>query len=79
MDVAAKVTSKGQMTSSKPVPETLGLVEGDRVVFRVDEKRAVWAVYLIWRTWLAPSRSGGRARDWWGGRYAVKRVTNLLI
>jgi AbrB family looped-hinge helix DNA binding protein len=43
MDVAAKVTSKGQVTVPKPVRDALGLKEGDDVVFRVDGKRAVLA------------------------------------
>ncbi len=43
MDVAAKVTSKGQITIPKPVRDALGIAEGDRVVFRIDDKRAVLA------------------------------------
>ncbi len=43
MEIAAKVTSKGQITIPKPVREALGIAEGDRVVFRIDEKRAVLA------------------------------------
>lgn len=43
MDVAARITSKGQVTIPKQVREALGLVEGDRIVFRVDGKRAVIA------------------------------------
>ena len=43
MDIAAKVTSKGQITIPKLVREALGIAEGDRVVFRIDEKRAVLA------------------------------------
>lgn len=43
MDIAAKVTSKGQITIPKPVREALGIAEGDRVVSRIDEKRAVLA------------------------------------
>ena len=35
MDIAARVTSKGQITIPKPVREALKLSEGDRVVFRV--------------------------------------------
>jgi AbrB family looped-hinge helix DNA binding protein len=37
MDVAARVTSKGQITIPKPVREALNLGEGDQVVFRVIE------------------------------------------
>jgi AbrB family looped-hinge helix DNA binding protein len=43
MDVPATVTSKGQVTLPKPVREALGLKEGDRVLFRVLEGRAVLA------------------------------------
>ena len=41
MDVAAKVTSKGQVTVPKVVRDALGINEGDQVVFRVDGNRAV--------------------------------------
>jgi AbrB family looped-hinge helix DNA binding protein len=37
MDIAARVTSKGQITIPKPVREALNLSEGDQVVFRVIE------------------------------------------
>ena len=43
MDVAARLTSKGQITLPKPVREALGLQEGDQVVFRVVGDRAVLA------------------------------------
>ena len=43
MDVAAKVTSKGQITLPKPVRDALGLKEGDSVLFRVDGNRATLA------------------------------------
>ena len=43
MDVAAKMSSKGQLTVPKAVREALGLKEGDEVVFRVDGRRAVLA------------------------------------
>ncbi|MGH8874355.1 MAG: AbrB/MazE/SpoVT family DNA-binding domain-containing protein [Acidimicrobiia bacterium] len=43
MDVAAKVTSKGQVTIPKEVREALGIGEGDQVVFRVEEHRAIIA------------------------------------
>jgi antitoxin PrlF len=41
MDVAAKLTSKGQITVPKQVREALGLEAGDAVVFRVHGDRAV--------------------------------------
>jgi antitoxin PrlF len=43
MDVAARLTSKGQVTLPKAVREALGLHEGDQVVFRVEGERAVLA------------------------------------
>lgn len=43
MDVAAKLTSKGQVTVPKAVRDALGLTEGDEVVFRVEGNRAVLA------------------------------------
>jgi antitoxin PrlF len=43
VDVAAKVTSKGQITIPKEVRDALGLAEGDRVVFRVEVNRAILA------------------------------------
>jgi antitoxin PrlF len=44
MDIAARVTSKGQITIPKPVREALKLTAGDRVVFRVVEgERAILA------------------------------------
>ncbi len=43
MDVAAKMTSKGQVTVPKAVRDALGLGVGDEVVFRVDGHRAVLA------------------------------------
>jgi antitoxin PrlF len=41
VDVAAKVTSKGQVTVPKAVRDALGIKEGDAVVFRVEGNRAV--------------------------------------
>lgn len=43
MDVAARVTSKGQITIPKSVRDALGISEGDAIVFRVEEHRAVLA------------------------------------
>jgi antitoxin PrlF len=41
MDVAARLTSKGQVTVPKAVREALDLHEGDEVVFRVRGDHAV--------------------------------------
>ena len=49
MDVAARITSKGQITIPRAVREALGLGEGDHVVFRVEGGRA----------FLARTRPGG--------------------
>ena len=43
MEIAAKLSSKGQLTVPKAVRDALGLAEGDHVVFRVEGKRAVLA------------------------------------
>lgn len=43
MDVAAKLTSKGQITVPKAVREALGLTAGDDVIFRVEGGRATLA------------------------------------
>lgn len=41
MDLAAKVSSKGQVTVPKAVREALGVKEGDEILFRVEGHRAV--------------------------------------
>lgn len=43
MDIAAKLTSKGQITIPKAVRETLGLETGDQVLFRLEGGRAMLA------------------------------------
>lgn len=43
MDVAAKITSKGQITVPKSVRDALGLAPGDMVLFRVSEHHALLA------------------------------------
>jgi len=43
MDVAAKLTSKGQVTLPKPVRDALGLDTGDEILFRVHKGRAILA------------------------------------
>jgi AbrB family looped-hinge helix DNA binding protein len=43
MEIAAKMSSKGQITVPKVVRDALGIGEGDNVVFRVEGNRAVLA------------------------------------
>jgi antitoxin PrlF len=43
VDVAARVTSKGQVTVPKVVRDALGIRDGDEVIFRVEGDRAVLA------------------------------------
>lgn len=43
MDVSATVTAKGQVTIPKQVRDELGLHDGDRLLFRVIDGRAVLA------------------------------------
>ena len=47
MDLAAKVTSKGQITIPKAVRDKLGIAEGDEIVFRVEENRAMAFDYYV--------------------------------
>ncbi len=43
MDARAKVTSKGQVTIPRSVREALDLHEGDELLFRVEQSRALVA------------------------------------
>ena len=43
MEIAARMSSKGQVTVPKAVRDALGIGEGDSVVFRVEGNRAVLA------------------------------------
>jgi antitoxin PrlF len=43
MDSSAKITSKGQVTIPKDVRDALELREGDELLFRVEQSRAVIA------------------------------------
>ncbi|MGL5859433.1 MAG: AbrB/MazE/SpoVT family DNA-binding domain-containing protein [Angustibacter sp.] len=43
MEIAATVSSKGQITIPKQVRDALGIGRGDHVIFRVDGERATLA------------------------------------
>jgi AbrB family looped-hinge helix DNA binding protein len=43
MDIAARLTSKGQITIPKVVRDALSLNSGDKVLFRVEDQRAIMA------------------------------------
>ena len=43
MDARAKITSKGQVTIPRSVREALDLHEGDELLFRVEQSRALVA------------------------------------
>ena len=43
MEIAARLTSKGQVTVPKEIRDALDLHEGDQVVFRIEGRRAVIA------------------------------------
>jgi AbrB family looped-hinge helix DNA binding protein len=73
MDVPATLTSKGQITLPKPVRDALGLKEGDRVLFRVLEGRAVLSkvedfLDLAGSVRVSPEKKGA---DW----QAIKATT----
>ena len=66
MDSAARVTSKGQVTIPKQVREALDLQEGDKVVFRIYEGRAVLSRTpdLLDLAGAVPVPAGKRGADW---------------
>ena len=66
MDSTAKLTSKGQVTIPKSVRDTLGLREGDNVLFRVDGGRAVIAktADLLELAGSVPVPAGKRGTPW---------------
>ncbi len=43
MDLAARATSKGQVTIPKEVRDKLGIAQGDQIVFGVEAHRAMFA------------------------------------
>jgi antitoxin PrlF len=66
MDSTAKITSKGQVTIPKGVRDTLGLREGDELLFRVDGGRAVIAKTqnLLELAGSVPIPAGKRSTPW---------------
>lgn len=66
MDVAARLTSKGQITLPKLVQDALGPNEGDRVVFRVEGSYAVLArtADLLELAGTVPVSPIQQATDW---------------
>ena len=66
MDSTAKMTSKGQVTIPKSVRDTLGLREGDELLFRVAGDRAVIAKTpnLLELAGSVPIPAGKRSTPW---------------
>jgi len=76
MDVAAKVTSKGQVTIPKEVRDALGITKGDQVVFRVEKDRAVLArtPYLLDLAGAVEVPAAKRGAPWDSVRHATRRT-----
>jgi antitoxin PrlF len=66
MDVAAKITSKGQVTVPKSVRDALGVKEGDVLVFRVQGRQATIAVTpdILDLAGVVPVPDEVRDEDW---------------
>lgn len=66
MDAAAKVTSKGQITIPKQVRDALDLHEGDKVIFRIYNGRAVLSRTpdLLDLAGAVPVPAGKHGADW---------------
>ena len=62
--VAAKVTSKGQVTIPQEVRSRLGLQTGDRVVFRIDD--------------AATGDAAGLEREDGGATASLERIPDLI-
>ncbi len=66
MDVAARVSSKGQVTVPQAVRHALGIHEGDEIVFRIDGDRAIVArtPHLLDLAGTVPVPAGKRGTPW---------------
>lgn len=76
MEVAARLTSKGQITLPKAIRNALGLHEGDRVVFRVEGSYAILArtadlLELAGSVSVSPAQRGA---DWQDVRDQTRRA-----
>lgn len=76
MDIAARLTSKGQITLPKAVRDALGLHEGDRVVFRVEGSHALLARTpdLLELAGSVPVSPDQRGADWQEVRDQTRRA-----
>lgn len=82
MDVAAKVTSKGQVTIPKVVRDALGVEAGDCLLFRLEGDRVVVTrtpdfLDLAGSVPVPPSKRGASweeiKRETWRARAAARR------
>jgi antitoxin PrlF len=73
VDISATVTAKGQVTIPKQVREALGIADGDRIVFRVEGRRAALAKTpdLLDLAGTVPVPAARRGTNW----DQVRRVT----
>lgn len=76
MDVAAKLTSKGQITVPKAVRDSLELEPGDQVLFRLESGRAMLARTkdFLDLAGSVPVPAGKRGASWEDIRSQARRV-----